>query len=86
MTREKALELAWERIVSIPGGNGYYVRLQNVITDLMMESRKPLIDALRAVEWSNPNTPSFRFCHLCDQLDSNGHSPDCLVGKALEGE
>lgn len=46
-------------------------------------------EALRQVEWSGGGhceqyMAGGPMCPMCDQVQSNGHSPDCLFGMALE--
>ncbi len=47
--------------------------------------------ALRQVQWGNPEVASLtvdggliHLCPMCDQTEKRGHSPDCLVGMALD--
>lgn len=47
--------------------------------------------ALQQVQWSSdaPDPDDsmvvYHLCPMCDQSETRGHSPDCLVGAALEG-
>jgi DNA repair exonuclease SbcCD ATPase subunit len=56
------------------------------------ESHSRTREALRQAQWGNPEIVSrdgsmavVHLCPLCDQSEARGHSPDCLVGMALEG-
>ena len=46
------------------------------------------VEALRQVQWSNDfmynDDLTVCLCPLCDQSEKRGHSPDCLVGAAIE--
>lgn len=51
------------------------------------EHNRQLTDALTAVEWLPmlPDSDTL-MCPLCDQVQENGHAPDCLIGMALSNE
>lgn len=40
--------------------------------------------ALRAVEWMK-GRDGYSFCPSCNAYRHNGHYPDCIVGRALQG-
>lgn len=49
------------------------------------------LTALEQIQWGNPEIYSYggrtginHLCPQCDQTEERGHSPDCLVGAALE--
>lgn len=51
-----------------------------------------LRDALRQVQWGNETLDTedlevlYQLCPLCDQSESRGHAPDCLVSMCLEAQ
>ncbi len=54
--------------------------------DEVLENRHLLIkayDALKQIEWGAGQSPDIAMCPLCDQVQANGHSPDCHVGSVL---
>jgi hypothetical protein len=77
---------AWQefRDLSVRGGKA--------VSELQDRLARTL-DALRQIQWGNPEIQTygggisvFNLCPMCDQVEKNGHAPDCLVGLALEGK
>ena len=55
----------------------------------LWEENKRMRDVLRQVQWGNTIAGRWpgellHMCPLCDQVEGNGHTPDCLVGMCLE--
>lgn len=52
------------------------------------KDRERLKEALAMIQWGNvtdvPGGLPYYLCPLCDQIEANGHSPDCHVGAALD--
>jgi len=71
-----------------PSGEHHFTNIELVLLrtiETLLERNEALAGMLKRLEWNGDNYLPDSRCRICGGNELNGHAPDCMLAKLLEG-